>query len=76
MLASTAYHREALARAEDGSLAVEDVIIAKLIAWRPRDRDDIREILATDPDLDHGYIDEWCVAWEVVDRWTESRRLG
>lgn len=35
----------ALERAVDHVLTAEDVIIHKLIAWRPRDRDDIAAIL-------------------------------
>lgn len=53
----------------DHVLTIEDVIIHKLIAGRPRDRDDIRSILATDPDLDHAYLDPWIVAWDVDEEW-------
>ena len=41
LLAETEYQRIALARAVDGVLTVEDVIIHKLIAGRPRDLEDI-----------------------------------
>jgi len=63
------YQRVALARAVDHVLAVEDVIIHKLIAWRLRDRDDIRSILEAGVELDRGYLDRWIDEWEVADRW-------
>ena len=39
------YQRVALRRSVDHVLTAEDVIVHKLIAWRLRDRDDIRSIL-------------------------------
>ncbi len=68
----TAYQDEAMRRAVDGWLTVEDVIVHKLIAWRAKDQDDIASILATRPTLDRDYIDRWSAAWEVADRWLES----
>lgn len=69
----TDYQDEAMRRAVDGWLTVEDVIIHKLIAWRPKDRDDIESILATDPSLDESYIARWANEWAVLDRWGEAR---
>jgi hypothetical protein len=63
------YQEVALARAIDHVLAVEDVIIHKLIAWRPRDRDDIRSILETGIALDDAYLAHWIAEWELGDRW-------
>jgi hypothetical protein len=57
-------------------LTVEDVIIHKLIAWRPRDQDDIASILAAGHDLDLDYIDYWAKEWDVADRWAQARRNG
>src|SRR5438876_1831220 len=37
LFATVEYLREALRRAVDGTITVEDVIVQKLIAWRPRD---------------------------------------
>lgn len=71
--AETSYQREALSRAIDGFLSPEDVIVHKLIAWRPRDRDDIESILATGRPLDVAYIDRWATAWDVLDRWLAVR---
>lgn len=74
LLAQTEYQHEALDRAGPDVIAVEDVLIHKLIAWRTRDITDIVEILATDPVLDLDYLDRWVDAWEVRDRWDEVRR--
>ena len=63
------YQTVALARAVDHVLAVEDVIVHKLIAWRPRDRDDIRSILETDVALDTAYLTHWIAEWELTERW-------
>lgn len=70
------YQVTALARSIDRVLAVEDVIIHKLIAWRPRDRDDIRSILEGDPQIDTAYLDEWIGEWELADRWSTMQLPG
>ncbi len=63
------YQWTALSRAQAHVLSVEDVIIHKLIAWRPRDRDDIRSILEAGVALDATYLDGWIEAWELAERW-------
>lgn len=73
LVAQTEYQSRALDRAVDHWLTVEDVLVHKLIAGRPRDRDDIAEILATGITFDEGYVDRWSAAWEVTDRWREAR---
>jgi hypothetical protein len=82
IIAGTAYEREALARsrAEDtgGSaeirvLAVEDVILFKLIAARAQDVADVEAILAADPTLDEAYLESWARAWDVLDAWLRLR---
>lgn len=73
LLATVEYQEVALARAVDHVLSIEDVLIHKLIAWRPRDRNDIASILETTPALDLEYLDEWVQAWEVEERWREAR---
>jgi len=65
------YQRQALARAVDHVLTVEDVIIHKLIAWRLRDRDDIRSIMEASVSLDAAYLDHWVAQWELAERWAE-----
>jgi hypothetical protein len=52
-------------------LAVEDVIVPKIFAYRYRDRDDIVEILRAGVPLDHSYLERWAREWEVLDRWQE-----
>jgi hypothetical protein len=69
LAAETAYQREAMTRAVDGVLSVEDVIVHKLLAWRPRDRDDIDSILAVGHQLDRDYIARWAAEWQVTERW-------
>lgn len=68
------YQQHALARANDHVLTVEDVIIHKLIAWRLRDRDDIRSILEAGVILDDGYLNHWIEEWELTERWAEFER--
>jgi hypothetical protein len=64
------YQGEALARAVDHVLTVEDVIIHKLIAWRPRDRDDIRSIREAGVPLDRAYLETWIAEWDLGERWS------
>ena len=71
LVACTDYQDLALERAIDGVLTVEDVIVHKLLAWRPRDRGDLRSILDVGHDLDVAYIEYWAEQWEVLDRWRE-----
>lgn len=66
------YQRVALERAVDHVITVEDVIVHKLIAWRPRDRNDIASILESDNPLDKEYIERWAEEWEVLDRWRQA----
>lgn len=49
------------------------MLIHKLIAWRPRDRNDIASILDGGPRLDEQYIEHWANEWEVLDRWTDAK---
>lgn len=88
VLAETDYQRVALGRADIETLAggarvrflrVEDVIVHKLIAGRPRDVDDITEILATGCRLDAGYVERWASFWGVRELWQklrDGRRCG
>jgi hypothetical protein len=67
------YQDVALERAIDHVITAEDVIVHKLIAWRPRDRDDIASILEAATSLDEGYIRHWAGEWGVSDRWQQAR---
>lgn len=72
-VAQTEFEHEVLARrSEDGYASVEDLIIYKLIAWRPQDRDDIAQILANCPMLDAERVVLWAERWEVTERWSEA----
>ncbi len=82
VVAETEYQRVALgrARAEVDTtggvvrfLAPEDVLLHKLIAARPRDLDDIENILDAQPELDETYLAEWADAWEVRELWDRLR---
>lgn len=63
------YQAVALDRAVDHVLTAEDVVLHKLIAWRPRDRDDIRSILEAGVALDPAYLAHWIAEWNLDDRW-------
>lgn len=68
----TSFQREVLERAVDGVATAEDIIVFKLLAWRSRDKDDIRSILEAGHDLDEAYIAGWADAWQVTARWAEA----
>jgi hypothetical protein len=72
LIASVEYQDVALDRAIGHVITPEDVIVHKLIAWRPRDRNDIASILEAAVPLDRDYIAEWATAWDVLDRWQEA----
>jgi hypothetical protein len=72
IIAGTDYQAIAIERARDHLLAVEDVLVHKLIAWRPRDRDDVRSILSTGMAFDREYVQRWASEWGVEDRWREA----
>ena len=50
------------------------MIVHELLAWRPRDRDDIASIFATGTELDEQYITTGADAWDVRDRWDQAKR--
>ena len=72
IVATTDYQRLAIERAVDHVLTVEDVLVHKLIAWRPRDRDDVASILSTGIDFDRAYVEHWAEEWGVTDGWREA----
>jgi hypothetical protein len=78
LIAGTDYQQEAIRRAvaeplgngeSAAVLAVEDVIVHKLIAGRTQDIADIEAILAARIPFDAGYVERWATFWEVLDRW-------
>ena len=46
----------------------EDLVILKLLADRPVDRQDIEALVMTFSSLDWTHIEKWCRAWEIEDR--------
>lgn len=73
IVAVTDYQRLAIERGLGAHvLTVEDVIIHKLIGWRPRDRDDIEVILSADVTVDQAYVEHWSQEWDVLDRWRSA----
>jgi DNA-directed RNA polymerase subunit F len=66
------YERQAIERAVDVRLgrsiikfgSLEDVVIHKIIAGRPRDLEDVRSILVKNPQYDSGYIERWLKEFE------------
>jgi len=82
----TDYERQAISRSrpvEFGGVkvrfaAVEDVLIHKLVAARPRDLEDARSIAAKSPNIDRAYVERWLVTFgRTLDRDLSSafRRL-
>lgn len=57
------------------TLAIEDVLILKLIANRFRDAADIESILATKPDLDQDYMNNWLDEFDLRDRLNKIKKI-
>lgn len=63
----TPFERQAIERApavrigdtEVRFASVEDLIIHKMVAGRPRDEEDVRGILLKNPEIDFGYVESW-----------------
>ena len=81
LFAHTAFERSALERRRSlgGSgpgathvVSPEDLIVYKLIADRPQDRADIAAVVEAQSmrgaPIDWTYIEQWCAAWEVLER--------
>ena len=67
VFSNTPYERAAIGRARSVQIgrtkvrfaAVEDIIVHKLVAARPRDLEDVRGILAKQPRYDKSYVKKW-----------------
>jgi hypothetical protein len=76
----TPYERLAIGRAKPTTIrdkrvmfaSVEDVIIHKIFAGRPRDLEDVRSIIIKNPDFDREYTTRWLTEF---DRSVESGRF-
>lgn len=75
MVAEVEYQELAITRGlAEHCLTVEDVVVHKLLAWRPRDREDVISVLMANPSLDIAYVEEWATFWGVMDNWEEANR--
>lgn len=80
LLAKTAFEEEVIRRAERVWIGAcgapiaspEDLIVYKLLADRPRDREDIRAVLETQARtaraLDWAHVERWVSFWQIDDR--------
>ncbi|HUH03450.1 MAG TPA: nucleotidyl transferase AbiEii/AbiGii toxin family protein [Kofleriaceae bacterium] len=69
-IAKTSFQEEVIRRARPGRPPIatpEDLIVLKLIAHRPKDLLDLRNLILLN-DLDWDYIEGWADAWEVRQR--------
>ena len=78
LVSQTDYEDTALTRAQSAALgadlrfktlAVEDVVILKLIANRYRDVADVESILSAKPALDWSYLTRWFAEFDLDDRY-------
>ncbi len=74
ILSFSPYEKQALARAQGVNLggtkvrfaSLEDVVIHKIVAGRPRDLEDVRSILLKNPGFDGDYILRWLREFQSV----------
>jgi len=67
IFSQTEYERQAIRRSEKINIkgqavsfaSIEDLLIHKIFAGRPRDLEDVRNILSLKPDIDKDYIYKW-----------------
>jgi predicted nucleotidyltransferase len=70
----TPYEREAIARARHVLLsgqqirfaALEDLIIHKIFAGRPRDLEDVRILVLKNPAVDRAYVEKWLKQFDIA----------
>jgi len=87
LFAHTAFERSALSRRREGEpytgvrvpvISIEDLIVYKLLADRPRDRADVDHVVRAsklaDRPIDWEYVERWGAVWEIADRVEHARR--
>lgn len=83
-IGNTPYHEAVMERARPLALAglelkvasLEDLIILKLIAFRPIDRADCLHLLRLYPELDKAYLQSWVERLDLESRWLEVVSLN
>ena len=80
LVAKTAFEEQVIARAERVAIgpcdipvaSPEDLVVYKLLADRPRDREDVRAVLRTQARtvraFDWGHVERWATFWQIGDR--------
>lgn len=80
LVAKTAFEEQVIARAECVAIgpcdvpvsSPEDLVVYKLLADRPRDREDIRAVLRTQArtgrPFDWRHVERWAAFWQISDR--------
>ena len=58
--------RERIGKATVAYASLEDLVIQKLVAGRPRDLEDARIVLLKNPDYDRAYVEKWLSQFEPV----------
>jgi hypothetical protein len=76
--AKTALQHEVVRRARASSDGIrvatpEDLIVLKLIADRPKDRQDLLGLVAL-PGLDWAHVERWATEWDVAEKLAALRR--
>lgn len=87
LFAHTSFERSALSRRQEGEpyagvrvpvISVEDLIVYKLLADRPRDRADIDHVVRASRragrTIDWAYVERWCAVWDLGERLDRARR--
>lgn len=78
VFAQTQYEHQAISRARDVPLAevnvrfvsLDDLIVQKVIAGRPRDLEDVKTVVLKNPGFDRAYVEKWL---QEFDQETDSR---
>lgn len=87
VLSFTGYEQQAIGRSRQVELgkrkvhfaSLEDLVIHKVVAGRPRDLEDTRIILVKNPGCDHAYVERWlaefdrALSLDLVARYRELR---